>query len=162
MARKPSLTDTEREARATELLNAGASIDVASARSGVPREAVRGIRKRLAADKPAFKLEAPPSVPVGATPLDRAELQANWLKSQIDRAVANDAPMKDTAALSAQYGAAIRLVAQLSGAFEVTAHQIIKSVDFARALQALKRALGDNKEVWARWELELATLLGER
>lgn len=137
------------------------SIDSIAARLGLPRKQVATYCGRLDKGVAPLKLEAPPAVPAEATPRERAELHAKWLKEQIDKAVTDNAPPKDVASLSNQYVGAMRLVAQLSGALEVTVAQILRSVDFQRLLTAFKRSVGDNRDVWAKWEAELAVLMGE-
>ena len=164
MPRKPTLLGHPREAEVRKLRADGWSLDKISARLNLPRNQVQTFCTYIQSEANGgapLRLAPPPEVPADATPRQRAELHANWLKAQIDGAIAAGANIKELASLSGQYVNAMRLVARLSGALEITAAQILRSTDFQRCIEALRRAAGDNLEVLKRLDGELARLMGE-
>lgn len=105
--------------------------------------------------------KTPPPDVAGKTPREKAEAHAAWLHSEITKAVAAGAATKDLSALSGQYNIALRTVAQLSGALQVTMSQIVKHPDFIRCQALLLEVLGDDVARVKKWEAGLAAMMGD-
>lgn len=160
--RKPTLLGGEHEPRIRELRKQGRGVDFISSTMSLPRKQVQTLLEHIAREERGnWKMAPPPVEEADWTPRQRAEAHCRWMKDQLDAAVNGGAGVKEVASLSSQYVAAQRLVATLSGALDITEAQIIRSTAFARCLAALERACGDNREVWERWEKEVAELVGE-
>lgn len=161
MPAKPHLLGTTDEARVRDARAKGWSVDKIASQLDIKRHLVQTLVAYIDKEAPKVGLDTPPEVPDSATPRERAELHTRWLKAQVDKLVKDKAPPRDVAAISTQYANAMKLEARLSGALEVTASQVVRSTDFQRALQALRRACGDDLGVWERFNAELRVLLGE-
>lgn len=113
-------------------------------------------------------LPPPPviSIDPNSTPLEQAQAQRKWLTERLEWASRGGLPEKEIAALAGQVGGAVRLVARLSGALDITEIQIVRSPPFARVRAAFDAALKFDgvltaRQVRERFEAEIARLLGE-
>jgi hypothetical protein len=82
-----------------------------------------------------------PKLPDTATPLERSAATCEWLRLQIDHAVATNAAQKEMTQLIGQLTNANRLHARLSGALDITESQIVRSAPWARIMVVLRDAL---------------------
>lgn len=82
-----------------------------------------------------------PKLPDSATPLERSAATCEWLRLQIDHAVAVNTAQKEMTQLIGQLTNANRHHARLSGALDITEAQIVRSAPWARIMVVLRDAL---------------------
>jgi hypothetical protein len=95
--------------------------------------------KELVAAAPKAPLY--PKLPDTATPLERSAATCEWLRLQIDHAVATNVGQKEMTQLIGQLTNANRLHARLSGALDITESQIVRSAPWARLMVVMRDAL---------------------
>lgn len=163
MPKQSTLKGDPKELKVQALLDANTSLDKISARLNIPRGVVERYARAYKKKKTIVPLVVPEMAepPVDASPKDQAFWHCERIKARMIAAEKAGRNEKEVAGLYGQYTNALRHHARLSGALEVTMAQIIKAPDFQRALSALQRVIGNNRDIWVRWEKELAILMGE-
>lgn len=166
----PFLLGSPHEAEILNMRKEGVPFSAIAERLGLPVKQIRSLCGH-AVRVGNFKLEPPPEViakeegvaalPHKPTPREIAESHMAWIHSQMTAAIKAGASPRDISSLSGQYTAAVRLVAQLSGALDVTASQILKTVDFQRILNIFAEILGDDLPRWELLVKKLEILTGD-
>src|SRR5262245_39686883 len=123
MPRKPTLAGTPAEKHIRKRRSEGASIEKTAAELGLPQRQVQTVFEHAAKDW------SRPPLPdlAGKSHKEVAQLHAEWLHGCL-AAAAQSAPAKDIALLSAQYTNALKHVARLDGALDITERQIVKTL----------------------------------
>lgn len=82
-----------------------------------------------------------PKLPETALPLERASATCDWLRQQIDYAVATKVGQKELTQLIGQLTNANRLHARLAGALDITEAQIVRSAPWAKIMVVVRDSL---------------------
>lgn len=92
----------------------------------------------------------PPPVRPGSTLAEQMAEQCEWLQRRISWGQSHGETATELTKWAGQFTNAQRHLAKLTGALEVSEGQILKSPKFARALQVIREAIGDDLPVWER------------
>ena len=102
----------------------------------------------------------PPPVRSGSTLAEQMAEQCEWLQRRISWGQTHGETATELTKWAGQFTNAQRHLAKLTGALEVSEGQILKSPKFARALQVIREAIGDDLPVWERITKALAEYEG--
>lgn len=89
-------------------------------------------------------------LPADASETERAKVQIKWIEDRINWGQSNGEGVKELQAWTGQLTNASRHLAKLSGAYEVTEAQIVKSPKFVQAIRIIIDAVGENEEILRR------------
>lgn len=127
------------------LLDSGVSPENIAVRySLVGRTVARHREHRIADRKKFIEANPPPELPTlegDVSPRDKAATHVSWLESKIKWSESNGGSTRELSQLSGQYTSALKNLARLSGALDITEMQILRSAPWTRIMSVVRDVL---------------------